>query len=168
MGVGNYYSDQYTDVYVDVPPDKVPASLAGKVRALYATVESATATGLDSGSTLTMFRPPAGWRFYGGEIWSDNLTNSTTLAVGTGATKFARSGVNVNWADQTPAVAVTAAFGAATDHGSAATKTLLGLAAGIDVIGYEFDGATNVVVTTGTGAMATGATITLVMFFIAS
>jgi hypothetical protein len=61
--------------------------------------------------------------------------------------------------------AVTAAFGAATSHASA-TKTLLGLAGNIDYVGYEFDGETDIIVTTAGATMTTAKTITLVMQFI--
>lgn len=170
MGVGTYYSDQYTDKYIDVPPSLVEAGFEGKVTALTGTAASLTATGLDAASTFTMFRPPQGYRFLGlGALWSDaDLTNNVTLAVGTGATTYARSGLNVDWDDATPASAVTDAFLAATNHGGgAATKTVLATAAAADYVGYEFDGDTNVVITTAVGAMATGVNITLVMLFAA-
>lgn len=167
MSAGAYNSVQYAAPYVTVPPDKVDASFAGKTMTMFGTVESLTATGLDAGSTVQMFRPPAGARFVGGAIWSDDLGSSVTLAVGTGATKYARATDtrDVNYADATSAIAVADKFGAATSHASA-TKTLLGLAANIDVIGYEFDGHTNVVVTTAGATMTTAKTITLVMEFI--
>lgn len=148
MAAGTYYGVNYTKMFVNNPPEQVHASYQGKTITMMDTVESLTATGLDSGSILTMMKPPKGARWNGvGAIWSDDLTNNTTLAVGISgaATKF----------------------GAATNHGGgAAVKTLLGLAANIDAVQYEFDGATPVIVTTGTGAMATAKTITLIMQFV--
>lgn len=104
------------------------------------------AAALADGSTITMFLPPKGAKWNGvGAVWSDNLGNNTTLAVGIAG--------------------ATTKFGAATNHGGgAAVKTLLGLAADIDAVGYEFDGETPVIITTGTGA-GTG-TIKLYMEFL--
>lgn len=148
MGAGTYYGVQYSKVFQTNPPELIHASYLGKTLTMMDTVESLTATGLDSGSVISFFRPPKGARWNGfGKIWSDDLTNSTTLAVGIAgaATKFL----------------------AATNHGGgAATMTYLGLAADIDAVQYEFDGATDVIVTTGTGAMATAKTITLMMQFV--
>jgi hypothetical protein len=146
MGVGTYYGVQHTKIYVNNPPEQVHASYRGKTITMMDTVESLTATGLDAGSVITMFRPPKGARWNGvGAIWSDDLGSSVTLSVGISgaATKF----------------------GAATSHASA-TKTLLGLAADIDAVQYEFDGATDVIVTTAGATMTTAKTITLMMQFV--
>lgn len=112
-----------------------------------ACLDSYEAAALADGSTISMFRPPKGAKWTGvGKIWSDNLGNNTTLAVGIAG--------------------ATTKFGAATNHGGgSAVKTELGLAADIDAVEYEFDGATDVIVTTGTGA-GTG-TIKLMMEFLA-
>lgn len=109
-------------------------------------VDSYEAAALADGSTINMFVPPKGARWNGhGKVWSDNLGNNATLAVGIPG--------------------ATTKFGAATNHGGgAAVMTELGLAAGIDAVEYEFDGATPVIITTGAGA-GTG-TIKLMMEFI--
>lgn len=148
MAAGTYYAVQYTKAYQTTPAELVHASYIGKTLTMMDTVESATATGLDSGSVMSFFRPPKGARWNGvGKIWSDDLTNNATLSVG------------INGA--------ATKFGAATNHGGgSAVMTNLGLAADIDAVQYEFDGATDVIVTTGTGAMATGKTVTLMMQFV--
>lgn len=137
------YGVNYTLAYQTVPPDHVHASKWGGRVVRFNEIYEAAA--LASGSTIYAFRPPKGARWTGmGKIWSDDLANNTTLAVGiTGA---------------------TTKFGAATNHGGGAkVKTELGLAADIDAVDYEFDGATDVIITTGTGA-GTG-TISLEMWF---
>ncbi len=146
MAIGTYYGVQYTKAYRTVPNDPVHASYMGKTMTMMDTVESAAAIGLDAGSTVTMFRPPKGARWSGeGAIWSDALGTGVTLSVGISG--------------------AAAMFGAATSHASAA-KTLLGLAANIDAVMYEFDGATDVIVTSGGAAMITDRTITLMMQFV--
>lgn len=153
MGAGTYYGVQYDAAYNTSPPEFTHASWAGKTLTMMDTMETLTATGLDAASTLTFFRPPKGARWNGiGKIWSDALTNGVTLAVGTGVTGAA-------------VVADVDKFGAATSH-TAAAKTDLGLAADIDAVGYEFDGQTDVIVTTAVGAMATAQTVTLMMQFV--
>lgn len=118
-------------------------SWGAKVRGF---LDSYEADALAAGSTISMFRPPVGAKWNGvGKVWSDNLTNNTTLAVGIAG--------------------ATTKFGAATNHGGgAAVMTELGLAADIDAVEYEFDGSTDVIITTGTGA-GTG-TIKLYMEFL--
>jgi hypothetical protein len=109
------------------------------------TVETLTATGLEAASTFEMFTPPKGARWTGhGKVWSDDLGSGVTLAVGIAGT--------------------AAKFGAATAHASAA-MTELGLAAGIDAVGYEFDGATPVIITVAGGTMTTAKTVSLMMQF---
>ena len=169
MAVGTYYSDEYTDKYIDVPPTMVHTSKEGKTLTIIAKAATLTATGLDATSTFTMMRPPRGCRWNGyGKLWTDaDLTNNVTLSVGTGATAYARSGDDVNYADATPVVAVPAAFLALTNHGGgAATMTELGLAAAADYVGYEFDGETNIIITSAVAAMATGVNVTLMMQFV--
>jgi len=100
------------------------------------------ASSLESGSTIYMFIPPNGARVKGGYVISDALGTGVTLKVGIPD--------------------ATDKFLAATSHASA-TKSALLPAAAIDAVGYEFDGETPVVITTGGGA-ATG-TIILVMEF---
>lgn len=104
-------------------------------------LDSYEASGLANPSTLYFFRPVKGSRWAGiGKIWSDALGASVTLAVGI--------------------VGTTAKFYPATSH-SAATQGNLGAATEIDQVEYEFDGNTDVIITTGGGA-ATG-TIRLMM-----
>lgn len=107
-------------------------------------VDQYEAAALELGSTINMFIPPKGSKFKSGYLISDNLGNNTTLAVGIPG--------------------ATTKFLAATNHGGgAAVKTDFPLVAAIDEIGYEFDGETPVIITTGAGA-GTG-TIKLVMEF---
>lgn len=107
-------------------------------------VDEYEAAGLAMDSTIYMFIPPKGSRLKSGYVISDNLGNNATLAVGIAG--------------------ATDKFLAATNHGGgAAVKTDLLPAAKIDAVGYEFDGETPVIITTGAGA-ATG-TIKLVMEF---
>jgi hypothetical protein len=150
---GTYYGVQYDLAYNTDPPEFTHASWQGKTLTMMDTQESLTATGLDAGSTFYMFRPPKGARWNGiGKVWSDALANNTTLSVGTSITA---AGV----------AADVDRFGAATSH-TAAAQTDLGLAADIDQVGYEFDGVTDVTITTGTGAMTTARTVTLMMQFV--
>lgn len=147
MGAGTYYGVQYDLAYNTDPPQFTHASWAGKTLTMMDTCETLTATGLDATSTITMFRPPKGARWNGiGKIWTDDLTNNVTISVGIAG--------------------ATAKFGALTDHGAAALMTWLGLTADIDAVAYEFDGETDVIITTAVAAMATAQTITLMMQFV--
>jgi len=162
--MGTYYAVNYTKKYVTVPPVYVSAAYQGDTVTMMDTVETLTATGLTA-STFNFFKPPAGYRWNGvGTIYCDALGGATTLSVGTSATDYARTGVSVNWATKTPAVAVVNSFLAAFSSVSA-VKTSLGPIAAIDVLMYEFDGGTTVTVTS-TDTMDTAKTITLVMEFV--
>ncbi len=169
MTVGVYYGINYDKKYVDVPPTYVSASMEGTRWSMIDTREVDTTTGLAT-CTLTFFKPPAGSRIVGGQIWGEAGVSTCTLSVGTGATAYARTAINnttvafesVNWADKTPAVAVVDKFLAATAHTSA-TKTALLPIASIDVMGYEFDGSTTVTVTSATADMVTGQRVTLMI-----
>jgi hypothetical protein len=134
--MANYYSVGYTryNAQKKVQPGNWKPDVC---------VDTFEAAGELSGSTIYMFTPPKGSKFKGGFLASDNLGNAATLAVGI--------------------VGTTEKFLAATVHGSAATQTSLLTVANIDVYGYEFDGETPVILTTGVGAI-TG-TIVLVMDF---
>ena len=108
-------------------------------------LDSYEASSLAAGSTLNFFRPTKGSRWSGiGKIWSDALGAGVTLAVGIAGT--------------------TGKFYPATAH-SSATQGNLGAATEIDQVEYEFDGATDVIITTA-GGTATG-TIRLMMQFVA-
>jgi hypothetical protein len=110
-------------------------------------LEEYEAVALPSGSTITMFTPKKGEKYAGsGQLAWDDLGTGVTLAVGiAGATEK---------------------FLAAADAATAADKAELDAgAAAIAALGYEFDGATPVVITTG-GAEAAG-TIKLRMDFLA-
>jgi len=109
-------------------------------------LDSYEAAALAAASTISFFRPPKGAKWNGqGYIISDNLGNNTTLAVGIAG--------------------ATDKFGAATNHGGgSAVRTELGKAANIDAVEYEFDGETDVIVTTAAGE-GTG-TIKLYMEFL--
>ena len=102
------------------------------------------AAALASGSTIYMFIPPAGAIFNGGgKLFYDDLGAPTiTLAAGI--------------------VGTTTKFLGATDAATAAGETAL--AGGVDALGYVFDGATPVIITTAGSGAATG-TIGLRMDF---
>ena len=102
------------------------------------------AAALASGSTIYMFLPPVGAIWTGkGKLFYDDLGASTiTLAVGI--------------------VGNTTKFSGATDAQTAAGETVL--AGGVDGLGYVFDGATPVIITTAGSQAATG-TIGLQMDF---
>lgn len=96
------------------------------------------AVALASGSTIYMFVPKNGERYAGkGQLAWDDLGTNNTLAVGiAGATEK---------------------FLAATDAATAADKADLDAgASAIDALGYQFDGATPVIITTGGSQAATG------------
>jgi hypothetical protein len=95
------------------------------------------ALALASGSTITMFTPKKGEKYAGtGQLAWDDLGTGVTLAVGIGG--------------------ATDKFLAATDAAAAADKADLDAGAtAIAALGYEFDGLTPVIITTG-GAEATG------------
>ena len=138
------YGVNYTDAFIDSPPEAVHASKwGGKVVSFYDTYE---ASSLALGSTIYCFRPPKGARWVGyGRLWSRALGTGVTLAVGIPG--------------------ATGRFLAATAHASA-TMTELGAAATIDSVGYEFDGATDVIITTG-GGSATGTIVLWMLFAVA-
>ena len=146
MAVVDSYSAEYTDKYIDVPPSLIKANKEAKVKGMFAYVVPGAS---DAGATLYMLRPPAGSRWNGkGWIWSTALGTGATVAVGTGITGSA-------------VAADTDKFLAATSHASA-TKTDLGPVAIITadlaaaVVGelYEFDGETDVIITTAGHALA--------------
>ena len=114
-------------------------------------LETYECAALASGSTIYMFIPPAGAKYIGGKMaWDDMGSAAVTFAVGTGVTG---AGVAAN----------TTKFLGATDVQSAADETILDAgAAEIDVLGYEFDGETPVIITTAGGNAATG-TVKLLM-----
>jgi hypothetical protein len=103
------------------------------------------AVALADGSTVYMFRPDKGMKYAGiGQLAWDDLGTGATIAVGI--------------------VGATDKFLAATDVCSAADKADLDAGAtAISAIGYEFDGATDVILTTASAA--TTGTITLLMLF---
>jgi hypothetical protein len=131
--MGDVYTDNYAAAFNQSPGKLIPASREKRV-----ILEIYEAVTLASGSVIYVCRPPKGYRLVGGSVWSDNLGNAATLAVGTGITGAAVA------ADPTK-------FMAATTHGSAVTKTELLVAALIDSVDYEFDGSTDLIITTGTG-----------------
>ena len=123
----------------------------GKVVAMMETYEAAA---LASGSTVNMFKPPAGYKYLGiGQLaWDDMGGAAATTSVGVGAA-----------GDGT--VADVDLFLAATDVQSAADKADLDAgASAIAALGYEFDGETWVTLTTAGGNAQTG-TCTLMMLF---
>jgi len=166
MTIGIYYGINYDYQFVDIPMVHTSSSMAGNSVSMIDTREVDTTTGLAT-CTLTFFKPPAGSRLMGGQLWAEAGVSTCTLSVGHGATKYARKAVSttvpfasVNWADTTSVGAAVAAFLAATAH-TAATKTALLPIALIDVVGYEFDGQTTVTVTSATADMVTGQRVTL-------
>ena len=107
--------------------------------------DSYEAAALASGSTITMFRPPKGAKYAGsGQLaWDDLAGAAATIAVGIAG--------------------ATDKFLTATDVQSAADKADLDAGAGaVDALGYEFDGETDVILTTAGGNAITG-TIKLLM-----
>ena len=71
MGAGTYYGINYDYQFVDVPPVLVEANCQGKRVTMIDTVEVATATGLDAGTTITFFKPPQGSRLVGGNLFAE-------------------------------------------------------------------------------------------------
>lgn len=138
------YSAGMTQYNAGVRTD--PGKNAVKSVTCFDTYEAAN---LAAASTIHMFRPPKGakWNGVGFLAWDDLSGTSTyTLAVGIAGTtdKFLAA-----------TSAVAAADMAALDAGATA----------ISAIGYEFDGETDVIITTaGSAADATG-TISLMMEF---
>jgi len=166
MTVGVYYGINYDYSYVDVPPVHVSSSMRGNLVTMIDTQEVDATTGLAT-CTLTFFKPPAGSRLVGGELSAELGVSTGTLSVGHGATKYARTAVSatvpfasVNWASTTSVSAAVAAFLAATSMTASAKTALLPIAL-IDVIGYEFDGATTVTVTSATADMVAAQRVTL-------
>lgn len=102
--------------------------------ALHIYLDTYEAVSLDSGSTITMFTPKAGEKYAGtGQLAWDDLGTGVTLAVGIAGD--------------------TDKFLAATDAASAADKADLDAASeAVDALGYEFDGETDVIITTGGGS----------------
>jgi hypothetical protein len=103
------------------------------------------AVALESGSTIKMFRPPKGAKYAGrGQLaWDDLGSAAATISVGIAG--------------------AVDKFLAATDVQSAADKADLDAGAGaISALGYEFDGETDVILTTAGGNATTG-TIKLLM-----
>jgi len=143
MAIVDSYAVNYTKKYVTVPPVLVHASYEGKTLTMMDTVETLAS---DVGATLYMFRPPKGARWNGmGFLATDALGAGRTCAVGIAGT--------------------TDKFLAATDH-SAAARTELGKIATIASLMYEFDGATDVIVTTAGDAITGDETVTLMMQFV--
>jgi len=107
------------------------------------------AVALVSGSTITMFTPKKGEKYAGiGQLaWDDLGSAAATISVGIAG--------------------AVDCFLAATDVQSAADKADLDAGAGAVIyLGYEFDGATPVILTTAGGNAATG-TIKLMMVMMA-
>ena len=153
MGAGTYYGVQYSKAYVADPPTMIHASYFGKTLTMMDTQDALTATGLDAGSTFAMFRPPKGARWNGiGKLWTDDLGTACHVSVGTGITGAA-------------VAAVVDKFFPATEAHSGPYAFILGAATEIDAVGYEFDGQTDVIVTTSSGAMDDADTVTLMMQF---
>jgi len=146
MAAVDAFGVNYTKAFKTIPPSFVQSSeYGGPVKAYRDTYEAAT---LDYPGSIYMFRPAKGLKWTGrGFLMADALGTGVTLSVGTGIT-----GAGVT--------AVVDKFLAATVLTSAA-RTELGPIATIDAVGYEFDGQTDVIVTTGVAA-ATG-TIVLCM-----
>jgi hypothetical protein len=142
MATGTYYDTNYDNLYNQIPAKQVHASYYGKTFSMLGTCETLTATGLDAGSTFYMFRPPKGSRWNGVcELWTDDLTTSVTCSVGI--------------------VGTTAKFMALVSH-AAAALTRADVSA-IDAVGYEFDGLTDVIVTTAGATCLTAKTVTCMM-----
>jgi hypothetical protein len=135
----------YTDNYTRLNADK--RGLPGFTpQAKHSILEEYEADALEAASTIYMFMPPKGWRYAGsGQLSWDDLGTSNTLSVGIpGAVEK---------------------FLAATAADAAADKIELDAGAtAVDALGYEFDGATPVIVT-GAGGAHTG-TIKLRMDFL--
>jgi len=115
------------------------------VKAVFDEYEAAA---LASGSSITSFTPPKGARWAGlGQLaWDDMAGAAATVAVGIAGD--------------------TDKFLAATDVQSAADKADLDAGAeAIDALGYEFDGETPIILTTGGGNAITG-TLKWVMLFL--
>lgn len=166
MTANVYYGINYDYNFVDVPPIYTSSSMAGTKVSMVDTLEVTTAGGLATCS-LTFFKPPAGSRLVGGSLYAEAGVSTCTLSVGHGATKYARKAVSttvpfasVDWADATSVTAAVAAFLAATSATAAAKTDILPIAL-IDVVGYEFDGATTVTVTAATADMVTAQRVTL-------
>ena len=166
MTIGTYYGINYDYQYVDSPMTHVSSSMQGNLMTFIDTREVDTTTGLAT-CTLTFFKPPAGSRLVGGQIWAEAGVSTGTLSVGHGATTYARKAVSatvpfasVDWADPTPVSAAVAAFLPATSMTAAAKTDLLPIAL-IDVVGYEFDGKTTVTVTSATADMVNNQRVTL-------
>ena len=151
--MGDVYTDNYAAAFNQSPGKLISSEYWGAEKRTYGgnPGDKYEADALPSGSVIHVCRPPKGWRLQGGKITSDDLGNNTTLAVGTGVT-----GAGV--------AADPDKFMAATNHGGgAAVQTPLLGAAQIDAIGHEFDGETDLIITTGTGA-ATGTIVPLFEF----
>lgn len=133
------YGDNYTKALAGVMHNLCGAEYGGKVRAILETYE---ASALDSGSSIAVGKPPKGWKYLGGWVIGDDLSSAGTLALGiSGATtKFMAATVFTTAGQQTAAFA-------------------------IDSIGYEFDGSTPIIVTTGVEAI-TG-TVKVILLFVA-
>lgn len=173
MSAGTYQGVNYAKKFNTVPPQQVDANWQGNRETWIDSVETLTGTGLDAGSQIKFFRPPQGARLVGGFLVTDAgaLASGGTLEVGVTASVFNRkSGStliddarNVDYSSKvSPAAEDTDKFLTAT-AGDSQAKTALLPAALLDMIGYEFDGQTDVIVTSATAALITGKTITLAL-----
>lgn len=142
------YTDNYADAFNQTPGKLIPTKdWFGVVRPVIETYE---ADALAADSTIKVCRPPKGSRLIGGYVAADDLGTGNTLAVGTGIT-----GAGV--------AAVVDKFLAATDFATAAAKVDLLPIGKIDVIGYEFDGETDLIIT-GAGGEHTGTIVFVGLF----
>jgi hypothetical protein len=120
-----FYLDNYTKQFQTTPPDKVVASESAAC--LRGIVDKVTTTAdFDSTDVIYAVRPPKGWKWSGKSVINHGaLGTGVTLACGI--------------------VGTPAQFLAAVSCAAAGVKTC-NVAAGI---GYEFDGATDVIITIG-------------------